>query len=89
MFEISCGSDVPIRVTTAHGIYIRRGGKCEFVTLTTERLSPNCREGFAFAYFFNSASAPACAIVLSISDFAPLAEIPPSVCPSTIIGTPL
>jgi hypothetical protein len=39
-------------------------------------------------YFLKTASSAACAIASSISDFAPLAAMPPMVLPSTLTGSP-
>src|SRR5580693_9255146 len=46
------------------------------------------RENRRCGHFLSRASSPACAIASSISDLAPLAAIPPSVLPSTLMGSP-
>src|SRR6266478_955379 len=50
--------------------------------------SKNNGDGYTLTYFLNSVSIAACATASSISDFAPLAAIPPRIRPSTIIGSP-
>src|SRR6266446_10732463 len=50
--------------------------------------SKNNGDGYTLTYFLNSVSIAACAIASSISDFAPLAAIPPRIRPSAIIGSP-
>ncbi len=50
--------------------------------------SKNNGDGYTLTYFLSSASIAACAMASSISDFAPLAAIPPRIRPSTIIGSP-
>ena len=44
--------------------------------------------GVWIGYFRSRASRPACAIASSISDAAPLAEMPPRSWPSTLMGSP-
>src|ERR1700730_18527386 len=46
------------------------------------------RQQPARGHFLKSASSPACTIASSISDFAPLAAMPPIVLPSTLMGNP-
>ena len=53
-----------------------------------EGLSRSAEIGLRRCYFLKTASRAACAMASSISDFAPLAAMPPIVLPSTFMGRP-